>query len=328
MSVAVPRRAPRTRDTARAELSLWPTLADEFFVVKAAQGRATRTLADYRKHLAAFFRAHPDATRAEELRPALLAWFQERAALAPATYNLDFEYLRAFVRWLLDERHLTEDPMRGLHKRRDEGRARALDEGLLTWLLALPDTRSYAGLRDRAVLLLTLDTGIRPSEALGLHPADVDFATRTVLVPAEVAKARRPRTLPLSPATLAALRRLLAARPTWFAADATLFASETGAHLHPNTWNDRIRGYARRLGADFTPYDLRHSFALLYLRQGGNALALQRLLGHRDLTMTKRYVALAESDLRAAHETASPLLRLLPQGRAPRGSRAPRGRRT
>jgi site-specific recombinase XerC len=114
MSVAAPRRAPRARETARAELSLWPTLADEFFAVKAAQGRSARTLADYCKHLAAFFRTPPEAVRADELRPALLAWFQERAALAPATYNLDFEYLRAFVRWLLEERHLREDPMRGL----------------------------------------------------------------------------------------------------------------------------------------------------------------------------------------------------------------------
>jgi integrase/recombinase XerC len=325
MSAAGTRRAPHTKETVHA--ALWPTLAEEFLSVKAAQGRAARTLADYREHLAAFVRAHPEAARAEELRPALLAYVQERATLAPATYNLDFEYLRAFVRWLLDERHLREDPMRGLHKRRDEGRARALDEGLLGRLLALPDTRSYVGLRDRAMLLLTLDTGIRPGEALGLVPTDVDFATRTVLVPAGEAKTRRPRTLPLSPATLAVLRRLLAARPAWFGADAPLLASESGGRLNRNTWNGRICDYARRLGADFTPYDLRHSFALLYLRQGGNALALQRLLGHRDLTMTKRYVALAESDLRAAHETASPLLRLLPQGRAPRGSRAPRGRR-
>ena len=65
--------------------------------------------------------------------------------------------------------------------------------------------------------------------------------------------------------------------------------------------------YSKTLKTSIRPYDLRHAFALQFLRNGGHALALQRTLGHTDLTMTKRYVALTEADLRQQHTIASPL---------------------
>jgi len=59
-------------------------------------------------------------------------------------------------------------------------------------------------------------------------------------------------------------------------------------------------------------YDLRHAFALSYLRNGGNTLSLQRILGHTDLTMTKRYVAYTLGDIKEQHAHASPVNRLVP----------------
>jgi site-specific recombinase XerD len=79
------------------------------------------------------------------------------------------------------------------------------------------------------------------------------------------------------------------------------------------SWGNRLEAYSKKLGIWIRPYDLRHAFALQFLRNGGHALALQRTLGHTDLTMTKRYVALTEQDLRQQHTIASPLNTLLPQ---------------
>jgi len=50
---------------------------------------------------------------------------------------------------------------------------------------------------------------------------------------------------------------------------------------------------------------------LLYLRGGGNAFGLQKTLGHSDMNMSKKYVNLSGTDLQEAHETASPLNRLI-----------------
>lgn len=55
-----------------------------------------------------------------------------------------------------------------------------------------------------------------------------------------------------------------------------------------------------------------------YLRNGGSALALQKTLGHRDLTMTKRCVALTQQDLHEQHNKASPRTALLPKRRSVR----------
>jgi len=128
-----------------------------------------------------------------------------------------------------------------------------------------------------------------------------------------VAKTKVSRTLPVSPETAEAIRRLLSARHPAWKDTVPLFCTCEGTPLRNDTWGDRLEVYTKRLGVKIRPYDLRHAFALQFLRNGGNALALQRTLGHTDLSMTKRYVALTEQDLREQHALASPLNVLLPK---------------
>lgn len=279
-----------------------------FLFEKKAEGRSPRTIRDYEEHITAFFRRFPSAlSSAGALREAVLAYFAE--SVKPATFNIRRAYLKAFFSFLLREGVIEENPIR-FARRKDEGRARAVPEEALQKLLEVPDKKTFAGLRDYVLFLFILDTGIRPGEALKLRREDFDLQAFEVTVPAEVAKTRKKRTLPLSPVVAREVKRLLSLRPLEWQ-EAPVFCSSEGEKLSVAAFARRVRRYSREIGYPVTPYDLRHSFAVLFLRNGGNVFALQRTLGHADLTMTKRYLALTQEDLKKEHERATPVARLV-----------------
>jgi integrase len=73
-----------------------------------------------------------------------------------------------------------------------------------------------------------------------------------------------------------------------------------------------LKCIVKKLGTRFHPYALRHAFSIMFLRGKGSAFALQMMLGHVDMTMTKRYVRLTNNDLKEQHSIASPVNRILP----------------
>lgn len=177
-------------------------------------------------------------------------------------------------------------------------------------LLKLPDTRTYAGIRDKALMLLTLDTGIRPSEGHGLLISDVNLEAGTVTVRQEIAKTNRGRTLYMVAQTVRAIRALIRVRPAEWDDKVTLFATETGGRMGKDSWGDRMEEYSARLGTKVRAYDLRHAFAIRYLRNGGNCFMLQKLLGHTRMDQTLQYLHFVGNDLETDHQKASPVLGL------------------
>lgn len=72
----------------------------------------------------------------------------------------------------------------------------------------------------------------------------------------------------------------------------------------------RIGRAARAAGARCSPHTFRHTFAIEFLRAGGNVFTLQQMLGHTHLAMTNRYVAIAQADIQNQHRQFSPVARL------------------
>ena len=97
---------------------------------------------------------------------------------------------------------------------------------------------------------------------------------------------------------------------------APLFVSEYGNQMTLNSLGNAIWNYNHSRGVEKTSMHLfRHTYAKLYIQAGGDPFRLQKLLGHADLTMTRRYVALYADDLRANYDALNPLEQLTRQNR-------------
>lgn len=86
-----------------------------------------------------------------------------------------------------------------------------------------------------------------------------------------------------------------------------LFCNSEGGKLNTLSFRHNIRKVALRTGINLTPYDFRHIFATTYIRNGGDAFTLQRIMGHTKPSMTMVYVNLDGTDLSVAHKRVNVL---------------------
>jgi len=97
-----------------------------------------------------------------------------------------------------------------------------------------------------------------------------------------------------------------------------IFYSTTGLPMTTHMWTKRLYMYSKKIGVKVTPYSLRHTFAIMFLRNGGNQFALKYEMGHSTMAMTSRYVKLAQMDIENQHRIASPVIKLVKRGIRPR----------
>jgi integrase/recombinase XerD len=161
--------------------------------------------------------------------------------------------------------------------------------------------------RDKAIILTLLDTGMRVSELCGIHIEDFVLESGRLMITGKGSKTRFVYLGKVSRQALWAymLERYPSQKPT---TDDPLFADHYG--IHPLT-RQGVLLLLKRLGknagvSNVHPHKFRHTFAIEFLRNGGNVFELQQLLGHSDLDMSKRYVQLAQIDLETSARRASP----------------------
>lgn len=159
--------------------------------------------------------------------------------------------------------------------------------------------------RNRAIILLMLDTGVRASELCDLKIEDLDNRNNRIFV--RQGKGMKERLLPFSPRTGQMIWRYLASRKETRPSD-PLFASRDNGPIDRRKLAEMFSVIGQRAGVKgFHPHRLRHTFAIMYLRNGGNAYTLQTMLGHSSMEMVRHYLQLAQIDLDTAHKRASPV---------------------
>jgi site-specific recombinase XerD len=175
--------------------------------------------------------------------------------------------------------------------------------------------RSRFRVRNEAIFFLLLDTGMRAGELCGLKVKDVDPTQRRIEV---LGKGNKKRIVYFGRRAARALWAYLRQRGVLDCSEnVPLFPACANAHAgEPLTtsglrqlfwqWGETACVRGRRC----SPHTMRHTFAIQFLRNKGNVFALKEMLGHTNLTITNRYVALAEADMEEQHRQYSPADRM------------------
>ncbi|NVM21754.1 MAG: tyrosine-type recombinase/integrase [Desulfobacterales bacterium] len=216
---------------------------------------------------------------------------------SPATNLNYFNALRAFFRFISD-RHDIRNPMARMHAphSKKKGRRATLEPAEEMRLLeSVPESN----LRDRAILTLFVDSGIRSSELAGLRPQDIGM--ETIYVSGKTGD----REVPISEET----RKLLFLTIARHGKSDYVFYGHKGP-LTRNGIYRIVSAYMRKAGIQrpkVGPHRVRHAFGKGYLVNGGDLRSLQLLMGHANISTTQVYADLAIHDIIAKHHQFTPL---------------------
>lgn len=160
---------------------------------------------------------------------------------------------------------------------------------------------TFKGVRDKAIILLLLDTGLRATELLNLDIDDLDLDKGILQV--HNGKGGKSRLAYFQPMTRRALRKWLTLND-----QTPLFTVYQGTRLQYAGLRSLLRRRAQEAGiTKVTPHMFRRSFAIEHLRAGTDVFTLSRLMGHSDERILSRYLPLVATDMERAHRSHSPV---------------------
>lgn len=230
--------------------------------------------------------------------------------LSPGGEHATMRGIRATMRWAYEEELIPTNPMARFKLAtvpQVMPPAVSLDEARAA-LNAAKDTDHP--LRDQAILLTLLDTGLRMSELLQLRLDDVDTSRGVITVRAETSKRKKERRVPLGVKAGRALARYESrerrpARPHI----QEVFLNRSGLPLSKSGLHNlmlRLAESANVPASHLAPHAWRRAFATMALTNGVDVFTLREMMGHATLDQTRVYLRLTDEDLQRAHMRSSP----------------------
>lgn len=230
--------------------------------------------------------------------------------LSGHTINCYLRSLRIFFSWLVSEGIIQDNPFDRVKIPRPPRKLTpTFTDSQIQELLNVIDARTPGGYRDHTIILTLLDTGMRVSELCHLKLNDVWLEEGMLKV---LGKGNKERLIPMGKQVQRCLWHYISRfRPEPLVASGNLlFLAQDGKPLTKDRAEKIMARYGKKAGLKgvrCSPHTLRHTAAVKFLRNGGDVFSLQRMLGHASLEMTRRYCELADTDVKQAHMTASPV---------------------
>ncbi len=221
-------------------------------------------------------------------------------------------YLRAilaFWSWLVREEIISTNPFTRIKVPKPPKKVIAtFSDKQLNVVFKSVNTATNSGFRDYTIILMLLDTGMRASELVGLTLDNVNLEDGMVRV---FGKGSKERFVPIGSRVQRTLWKYIQkyrpqpANPLC----PTLLLTASGNPLTTDRLRTIIEKYTQRAGIEgvrCSPHTFRHTFAISYLRNGGDVFSLQKILGHSSLEVVRIYVNMSGADVKECHRRFSP----------------------
>lgn len=236
-----------------------------------------------------------DAARVDEYK----TWRATEHEVKDVTIRHDLHALSKFFQHAIRHHWTSVNPIREVEIPSDADAQRM-------YVLTIEEEEEYFRRAKRLpdlhdVVLLIINQGLRPEEAISLRKEDIDLNNGTIFVSRGKTKAAK-RHLNMTTESLEALKVRMAGASPW------IFPSSrnAGSHIGPiNSAHDRIVVQAEKEGVEisFVPYDLRHTFATRVAQAGIDITTLAALLGHGSLRCVHKYVHPTADHKKSAMQT-------------------------
>ncbi|MBI5026315.1 MAG: site-specific tyrosine recombinase XerD [Nitrospirae bacterium] len=238
------------------------------------------------------------------------------------TITRSISTIRGLCRFMLSEGIIDEDPSENLQTPKGWKRLpKTLRIDEVFSLIRMPLTTVHSSrftvhcLRDNAILELLYSSGLRASEIINLRPGDINFEAGFLTI---TGKGSKERIVPINENALAAVKKYIdEARPKLLRDrdSSILFLSQGGKQMTRQRLWQIIVSYAKELSfgmsaqdmpSGISPHTLRHCFASHLLEGGADLRAVQKMLGHADISTTQIYTKVTSERLRKIHKQYHP----------------------
>ena len=287
-----------------------------------ARGYATDGLWTRRADLSEFctWCSEREITHPEDLNRTVIDLYQRFLSLRPKkdgdllslqTQGKKLMTIAKYCKWLVRERLLAYDPAAELELPRPGIR---LPQAVLTAeeadkILAVPDSSTILGLRDRAILETLYATGIRRSELIRLNLAHVELNRGVLSV--RHGKGDKDRFVPIGERASAWIKKyMLESRPKLMVHgdERAVFLSVRGDRINNHYLTELVAKAIQESGVEKKGgcHLFRHTAATLMLEGGADLRFIQQLLGHADVKTTQVYTRVSLHQLKAVHNATHP----------------------
>ncbi|HVP36636.1 MAG TPA: site-specific tyrosine recombinase/integron integrase [Terriglobales bacterium] len=293
------------------EDELKSSIQDYLSYIRSEKNYSSHTFNAYKKDLfslADFLKSEqkekiaPDSIQRKDIKNYLI--YHSQKGFDPSSIQRKLSTLRSFFRYLQRRLKVKTNPTSSLEAPKRKKR--------LPRAISLPQVNSLLepslfqeekeGLRDRAILELFYNTGLRLDELSSLKRGDINFEEGEITV---LGKGSKERIVPLGRNAGNLLLKYLDSKKT---ERDFIFSNKYGEKLGRRGIARVVKKYGAKVIEEkkFSPHALRHSFATHLLDEGANLMAVKEMLGHEKLSTTQIYAHVSLERVKKVYQKAHP----------------------